>query len=172
MVSTLNRANQITEISKTDARLKRIAGAISKQQRKPDALIEILHMAQDLYGFLPLNLIVYIARELKIPPSRAFGVVTFYHFFTLKPKGEHNCLICTGTACYVKGAQSIIDQVSKDFSINPGETTKDNKLGLQTARCLGACGLAPAVVFDNEILAKVNPSDISSTIRNKIGEVK
>jgi bidirectional [NiFe] hydrogenase diaphorase subunit len=172
MVKTLNRSSQMKEFSKTDVRFKKILAIIAKNQKRPDTLIEVLHIAQDLFGYLPLQVIQFVSKEMSIDPSQVFGVVTFYNFFTLKPKGKHNCLVCTGTACYVKGAQAITDQISKDFAIKAGQTTKDNKLGLQTARCIGACSLAPAVVFDNEILAKVNPAEITNMINTKMGAKK
>ena len=89
--------------------------------------------------------------SLRVPLSRAFGVATFYHFFTLKPAGEHTCVVCMGTACYIKGAPQLLDAVQRDLGIDPGETTADGKVSLLTARCLGSCGLAPAVVYDHEV---------------------
>jgi len=165
----LNRAHQITEVASDDPRVKQIKKSIDNNHRRPDSLIQILHVAQDLYGFLPLPIISLVAKELRVPPSRIFGVATFYHYFSLKPKGEHNVMVCTGTACYVKGAQKILDQIGAEFGIKQGETTKDNKLGLQSARCIGACGLAPAVVMDNQILAKVDPAEIGSLIKKGLG---
>lgn len=167
-----NRASQITEFNKSDIRVKKLLSAMSIHHRKPDALIEILHTAHDLYGYLPLNLLSFVARELKVPPSRVYGVVTFYHFFSLKPKGEHNCLICTGTACYVKGSQTVLDAVEKEYSIKAGETTHNNALSLQTVRCIGTCGLAPAAVLDNENLAKITPAAMIDLLHKKIGDIQ
>jgi len=167
----LNRASQITEFNKSDVRVKKLMSAMSAHHRRPDALIEILHTAHDLYGYLPLNLLSYISKELKVSPSKIYGVVTFYHFFSLKPKGEHNCLICTGTACYVKGSQAILEAVEKEYLIKAGETTRDNCLSLQTVRCIGTCGLAPAAVLDNENLAKITPDAMIDLLHKKIGEV-
>jgi len=164
----LNRAAQIGEVNKEDPRIKRILKTLETNQRKPDGLIQVLHTIQDIYGYVPLDLIVLTARELRVPPSRVYGVVTFYHFFSLKPKGEHNCLICTGTACYVKGAQKLIDEVQKDFKIKPGQSTPDNKFSLEAVRCIGACGLAPAVVMDNEIHARMTPENIAGIINKAL----
>lgn len=158
------RKTVIEEIPKTDSRIKRLTAEMNRYGKKPDALIEILHMVQDIFGYVPTGVMAVVSREMKIPPSRVYGAVTFYHFFTLKPKGEHNCLVCTGTACYVKGAQAIIDRVSRHFAIAAGETTPDNKLGLQTARCIGSCGLAPVVIVDNEIHAKALPEAVVEKI--------
>ena len=101
-----------------------------------------------------------------------FGVVTFYHFFSLKPKGKHTCLVCTGTACYVKGAQDILTTIEKTYGLKPGEVTPDDRLGLQTARCIGACGLAPAIVVDEQVVAKVDAAKVGSLIEARIGATK
>jgi bidirectional [NiFe] hydrogenase diaphorase subunit len=146
-----------------------VAAAIKKSGNKPDALIQVLHVVQNIFGYLPMHVIEYVTQELRLPPSRVYGVATFYHFFSLKQKGEHTCMVCTGTACYVKGAQDILDAVEKHYGIKPGEVTKDNKLGLQIARCLGACGMAPVVVIDNEIIPKVQAKDIKSLIEERTG---
>ena len=156
------------ELPKTDPRVKLIAAKIKKENHKADALIEILHTAQNAYGYLPINVLKYITRELHLPPSRVFSTVSFYHFFSLKSKGEHTCLVCTGTACYVKGAQLILNEIEKEFALKPGQVSADNKLGVQVARCIGACGLAPAVVLDDEVHAKVNAEDIVHKINAKI----
>jgi bidirectional [NiFe] hydrogenase diaphorase subunit len=153
---------------KMDPRLKLISAKIKKQNYRPDALIEILHTAQNSYGYLPMNVLKYITKELRLPPSRVFSTVTFYHFFSLKSRGEHTCLVCTGTACYVKGAQSILDEIEKQFALKPGDVSANNQLGVQVARCIGACGLAPAVVLDDEVQAKVTAEDIIHKINAKI----
>ncbi|MFT3846184.1 MAG: NAD(P)H-dependent oxidoreductase subunit E [Lacibacter sp.] len=157
------------ELSKTDPRVKLIAAKMKKENHKPDALIEILHTAQNAFGFLPKEVLIYIADGLKLPPSRVFSTVTFYHFFSLKSKGEHTCLVCTGTACYVKGAQALLNKIESQFALKPGQVTADNKLGVSVARCIGACGLAPAVVIDNEVQGKVTEDDLIHSIKGKIG---
>jgi len=141
--------------SSTDKRYKMLEAAMKRHQYQPDALLEILHTAQELFGFLTDELMVYVGRSLKIPLSRVYGVATFYNFFSLKPKGEHTCVVCMGTACYVKGAGEILGAVEKCCKIKAGETTPDGKVSLVVARCIGACGLAPAVVFDEEIGGRV-----------------
>jgi len=108
----------------------------------------VLHKAQELFGYLEDDLLLFIACKLKLPPSRVYGVATFYHFFTLKPQGEHTCVVCMGTACFVKGAGDILADAEKCLDIKSGATTPDNRVSLLTARCIGACGIAPAVVFD------------------------
>jgi bidirectional [NiFe] hydrogenase diaphorase subunit len=169
MPATLNRASQIKEIPAGDPRIAKVLQAIKLYQRRPDALIQILHTAQGIFGYLPLNVLQYVSRELKIPPAQVYGVATFYHFFSLKPKGEHQVVVCTGTACYVKGAQKILDQLAADFGLKPGATTPDGKLGLEQARCIGACGLAPAVVIDEEMHPKVEASKMSALVTAKTG---
>ena len=156
-------------LSRNDPRVKQILAKIKKENYRPDALIEVLHTAQNSFGFLPMNVLAFITKELKVPPSRVYSTVTFYHFFSLKSKGEHTCLVCTGTACYVKGAQRILAEVEKEFSLKPGQVSLDDKLGVSTARCIGACGLAPAIVIDDEVHAKVKPEDVKNMILAKIG---
>jgi len=124
---------------------------MKRHQHKADALIEVLHKAQELFGYLESDLLLYIAHGLKLPPSRVYGVATFYHFFTLKPKGAHTCVVCMGTACYVKGADQVLAAVEEKAGIKAGETTPDNQISLLTARCIGACGIAPAVVYDGAV---------------------
>lgn len=147
-----------------DKRLVILDTFMKRQQFRGDALIEVLHKAQELFGFLDDGLLLYIARALKLPPSRVYGVATFYHFFTLKPQGEHTCVVCLGTACYVKGADKIMAAVEQRAGIKSGETTPDNKLSLVTARCIGACGIAPAVVYDGSVAAKQTPSTAFAAI--------
>ena len=161
----------VKELSKTDPRVKLIAAKLKKEHYQPDALIEILHTAQNAYGYLPKEVLTYITKALHLPPSRVYSTVTFYHFFSLKSKGEHTCLVCTGTACYVKGAQQILQAIEKETGIAAGKVSADNKLGVQVARCIGACGLAPAVIIDEEVQAKATPEEIIQKINAKIGKI-
>jgi bidirectional [NiFe] hydrogenase diaphorase subunit len=140
-----------------DKRFKILETAMKRHQHKPEALIEVLHTAQELFGFLENDLLLFIAHSLKLPPSRVYGVATFYHFFTLKPKGTHTCVVCMGTACYVKGADRVLAAVEDFARIKAGETTPDNQLSLVTARCIGACGIAPAVVYDSVVTPRQTP---------------
>jgi bidirectional [NiFe] hydrogenase diaphorase subunit len=157
------------DLPKTDPRMKLIAARMKKEKYKPDALIEILHTAQNAYGYLPKDVLLYITRALHLPPSRVYSTVTFYHFFSLKSRGEHTCLVCTGTACYVKGAQAILNKLEEKYALKPGQVTADNKLGIGVARCIGACGLAPAVVIDDEVQGKTNADEIINIIYEKTG---
>jgi bidirectional [NiFe] hydrogenase diaphorase subunit len=140
-----------------DKRYKILETAMKRHQLKPDALIEILHKAQELFGFLDNDVLRYVAHMLRLPPSRVFGVVTFYHYFTLRPKGEHTCVVCMGTACYVKGAARVLEALESAAGVKAGETTPDSQLSLLTARCIGACGIAPAVVFDGTVAPRQTP---------------
>jgi bidirectional [NiFe] hydrogenase diaphorase subunit len=169
MERTLNDASQIKALPEGDPRLAKVQAAIKLYQRRPDALIQILHTAQSLYGYLPLNILRFVAGELRLPPSRVYGVATFYHFFSLKPKGEHSVVVCTGTACYVKGAQAILQAMEKRYGLKPGQTTPDGKLGLEQARCIGACGLAPAVVIDEDMLPKADANKVLEAAQAKAG---
>lgn len=140
-----------------DKRYKILETHIKRLQFKQDALIEVLHRAQELFGYLDDELLYFVAHHLKLPPSRVFGVATFYHFFNLKPKGEHTCVVCMGTACYVKGADRVLKAVEETARIKSGETTPDNKVSLVTARCIGTCGIAPAVVYDGVVTPRQTP---------------
>ena len=140
-----------------DKRFKILEGTMKRHQYRPDALLEVLHTAQELFGFLQDDLLRDVAHTLRVPPSRVYGVATFYNFFSLKPRGAHTCVVCMGTACYVKGAAVLLSAVEKANGIKAGETTADGAVSLLTARCLGACGLAPAAVFDDAVQGKVTP---------------
>lgn len=148
-----------------DQRFKILEVHMKKHQFRQDALIEVLHKAQELFGFLEDDLLLFIAFKLKLPPSRVYGVATFYHFFALKPKGKHTCVICLGTACYVKGAEKIMTAVQQQLKIKPGETTADKQVSLLTARCMGACGIAPAVVYDRTVMPRATPELVLEQIK-------
>lgn len=149
--------NRVMQHASGDKRFKILEVQMKRHQYRADALIEVLHKAQELFGFLDNDLLLFIAYSLKLPPSRVYGVATFYHFFALKPQGKHTCVVCLGTACYVKGAEKVMNAVQERAKIRAGETTPDNQLSLLTARCIGACGIAPAVVYDGKVAAKQTP---------------
>ena len=118
------------------------------------ALIQVLHRAQELYGYLSRPTMEYVARKLRIPASEVLSVVTFYSFFNTTPPGKHRIMVCMGTACYVKGAQRILDHLKRNLNVDADQTTEDGRFSLVTARCLGACGLAPAVVVDEDVYGR------------------
>lgn len=148
---------RVMEHASGDKRFKILEVHMKRFQHKPDALIEILHKAQELFGYLDNDLLLFVAYSLKLPPSRVYGVATFYHFFTLKPQGKHTCVVCMGTACYVKGGNHVLAAVEQATKIRSGETTPDNQVSLLTARCIGACGIAPAVVYDGTVTPRQTP---------------
>jgi bidirectional [NiFe] hydrogenase diaphorase subunit len=146
-----------------DNREKLLERAMSRHQYSGDALIEVLHTAQELYGFLPPALLKTIARKLRLPPSRVLGVATFYHFFSLKPKAAHTFVVCLGTACYVVGAFGLVESLHRRCAKPENAGAKDD-ISVETARCIGACGLAPAVIYDGKILARVTPQMIDAEL--------
>ena len=149
-----------------DKRIKALDIAMKRNHYHQDALIEILHKAQESFGYLEPEILEYIARQLKLPLSRVFGVATFYHLFSLKPSGVHSCVVCLGTACYVKGGGKIISTMEEKLGIHAGETTSNNQVSLMTARCIGACGIAPAVVFDGTVTGKQDPESALQKINS------
>jgi bidirectional [NiFe] hydrogenase diaphorase subunit len=170
MIATLSTRKQnplprILEHASGDKRFKILEAHIKKHQFKQDALIEVLHKAQELFGYLEDDLLLFIAYRLKLPASRVYGVATFYHFFTLKPQGKHTCVVCMGTACYVKGADKVLAAVEQKAKIKAGETTSDKELSLLTARCIGACGIAPAVVYDGTVTPRQTPEAAAERVK-------
>lgn len=140
----------MAEATVQDNRYKQVDRTMKKLGYQKSALIEALHTAQELFGYLENDVLKFIANKLTLPQSKVYGVATFYHYFRLKPKGEHTCVICTGTACYIKGVDKLIKAIEDRYGIKPGETTADGKLSVMTARCFGSCALAPIAVFDKK----------------------
>jgi len=151
-----------------DKRWKIVEATARRHGKEPHALIETLHTVQECFGYLDESALRYVAGVLRVPLSRVYGAATFYHFFTLKPKGKHTCVVCTGTACYIKGAPALLTAIEKQYGIKPGETTEDNELSVLTARCLGSCGLAPAVVMDSAVLGKIGAPQMLERIEKGI----
>jgi bidirectional [NiFe] hydrogenase diaphorase subunit len=147
-----------------DKRWKIVATRMRRLGDRPEALIEALHAAQEAFGFLDDGALEYVGDTLGVPHSRVFGVATFYSFFTLKPQGEHTCVICTGTACYINGAGELIEAFEEQLGVKPKGTTKDGKISLLTARCIGACSLAPAVTVDGEMKGKAVTSELMAEL--------
>ena len=148
-----------------DKRWKLVDATMRRMGQQSRGLIETLHTVQEAFGYLDEQALRYVAGSLRVPLSRAYGVATFYHFFTLKPAGRHTCVICLGTACYIKGAQQLLDMVERDLNVAPGETTVDGEVSLLTARCLGSCGLAPAVVYDQQVAGKVDTQSLREHLK-------
>ena len=134
-----------------DNRWKIVNGTMRKNGFARHALIETLHTVQQSFGYLDDEAIRFVARSLHVPLSQAYGVVTFYHYFHLKPPGKHTLTICAGTACYIKGADKLIADAEKSLGIKPGKTTPDGAVSLMMARCVGACSRAPVVLCDSQV---------------------
>ena len=144
-------------LSAEEKRWRIVTATMRRNGYTPDALIETLHTVQSAFGYLDDTALRFVARELQIPLSKVYGVATFYHAFTLKPEGHHRCILCQGTACYIKGSQAILQAVMKKHQITPGETTEDGEISLLTARCLGACSMAPAAIMDENVVGYLTP---------------
>lgn len=129
-------------------------------------LINILHETQNELGYLPKEVQQLVAKKLQIPASRVNGVVSFYAFFTEKPKGKHPVSVCLGTACYVRGAEKVLDEVKKVLGIEVGETTPDGIFSLDCLRCVGACGLAPVLMIDGKVYGNVDPKNVKSILES------
>lgn len=143
-----------------DGSLKEIIDIIETNRKKPGALIPVLQQIQEILGYLPPSVQRIIAREMNLPVSEVHAVVSFYSYFTMKPKGKHNVRVCLGTACYVKRASEIISKLQEYMGISEGEMTEDRRYSLETVRCLGACGLAPVVVVDKDTYGDVDPNKV------------
>jgi len=128
------------------------------------ALITILHKAQEIFGYLPRDVQLFIARKLGIPGAEVYGVVSFYSYFSTKPKGKHTISVCMGTACFVKGADKIIERLKEKLKIESNEITEDGLFTLRDVRCIGACGLAPVVMVDDKVFGRVKEHDINKII--------
>jgi bidirectional [NiFe] hydrogenase diaphorase subunit len=141
-----------------DERFAIIDKALTRARYAQDHLIEVLHVAQDVFGHLSPDVLHYLARELRLPPSTVFGVATFYHLFSFDPPGDHACTVCTGTACFVRGADEIIRQLQSAYGVAAGTTAGDRSFTLATARCLGSCGMAPVIVVDGDVRGHQDPA--------------
>ena len=143
-----------------DERWQKVDAEMVRSGRAPDALIEVLHVVQETFGCLDAEVLSYVSTSLGVPLSKVYGVATFYSFFTLTPPGEHTCVVCTGTACYIDGSTAILDGVERALDIRPGDTTADGKVSLLAARCIGTCSLAPLVVLDGEVHGRVTSDQV------------
>lgn len=132
---------------------------------EPSELINVLHKTQEHFGYLPAEIQEAVASKLNIPVAQVYGVVTFYSFFTMTPKGRHPISICMGTACYVRGAEKVLDEFKKELAIQVGQTTADGKFSLSSLRCVGACGLAPVVLIGEKTYGRVAPDDVQDILK-------
>lgn len=147
-----------------DKRWKLVDATMRRNGNTAQALIETLHTVQESFGYLEDDALRYVAAVLGLPLSKVYGVATFYNYFTMKPGGKHTCVVCVGTACYIKGSKQIVGGIEKLAEIKPGETTPNNAVSLMVAHCIGACGLAPAGVFDSEVVGKMSIEDATQRV--------
>jgi bidirectional [NiFe] hydrogenase diaphorase subunit len=152
-----------------DKRWKLVDVTMRRSGHAGHALIETLHQVQSAFGYLDTTSMAYVAESLSLPYSKVYGVATFYHLFTLKPQGRHTCVICTGTACYIKGAGELTAAIDRQYGVQTGNTTEDGELSVLAARCLGACGLAPAAVVDGTVLGNQSADQLLARLSDVIG---
>jgi len=148
----------------TTEQLAKLDEIIKKSKDKPGALIPVLEEAQMLLGFLPMPILQTIAKGLNLPLSRVYGVVTFYSFFTMTPRGKHTLRVCLGTACYVRGGKSIMESIEKELGVKEKETTPDRLFSLESVRCLGACGLAPVIVITEDVHGRIKTQKVKEIL--------
>lgn len=151
------------ELRKEDTEF--IKGVCSSFKNDPQELINVLHSCQQHFGYLPAEVQEVVSQHLNIPVARVYGVVTFYSFFSMLPKGKHPVSICMGTACYVRGGEKVLDEFKKELGIEVGQVTKDNKFSLSSLRCVGACGLAPVVLVGDKTYGRVAPDDVKKILK-------
>lgn len=137
---------------------------IEKHKNDPGAVMPVLQEAQDVYGYLPIEVQTMVAEGLNVPLEEVFGVSTFYSQFTLTPKGKYNISVCLGTACYVKGSGAVIEKISQQLGIQAEESTADGKFSLTACRCIGACGLAPVMTINDDVYGRLTPDDIEGIL--------
>jgi NADP-reducing hydrogenase subunit HndA len=149
-----------------DDRVEKLREVIAKYRDTKGALIPVLHEAQDIFGYLPMDVQKIISQEMDIPLAEIYGVVTFYTQFSLKPKGKYKIQVCMGTACYVKGADKILDKLQERLGIHVGDCTEDGKFSLDACRCIGACGLAPVIMINEDVYGRLLPDQVDGIIDN------
>jgi bidirectional [NiFe] hydrogenase diaphorase subunit len=150
---------------KEDNRKIMLEKVMNEHRYQESSLLEILHKAQELYGYIDKELLAYVAESLKLPPSHVYGVAAFYNYFRLKKPGEHIVTTCLGTACYVKGAEEIVSAVEREFKVERGKSTADDRLSVFITRCIGACAMAPSIVVDDEVIGKATKEIVIQRIK-------
>lgn len=155
------------ELKKED--IEKISQICASFNNEPIELINVLHKCQEHFGYLPAEIQEVIAENLNVAVAKVYGVVSFYSFFTMKPKGKHPISLCMGTACYVRGADKILDEFKKELKLEVGQTTPDGKFSLSTLRCVGACGLAPVVLIGEKTYGRLAPDDVKKILKEYEG---
>jgi NADH:ubiquinone oxidoreductase subunit E len=148
----------------TAEQVAKLDAIIAKYQGKPGGLIPVLEEAQVALEYLPVSVQKRVAKGLNLPFSRVYGVVTFYSFFTMKPRGRHTIRVCLGTACYVRGGKALADAIKKEYGLEEGDTTADRRFTYESVRCLGACGLGPVVVVGEDVHGRVKPTKLKDIL--------
>ena len=151
-------------IKLSEAKVNFIKEVCKSYGNKPGEVINVLHKVQGEYGYLPAEVQELVAKELGIPVSRVYGIVSFYSFFTMTPKGEHPISVCLGTACYVRGAEKVLDELKRQLGINVGEVTPDGKFSLTCLRCVGACGPAPVIEVGAKVYGRMTPDRVKDVL--------
>jgi len=154
----------MAKIKLSDKKIQELKEVCRSYNNEKGELINVLHKAQSIFGYLPAEIQEVIARELSVSVAHVYGVVTFYSFFTMTPKGEHPISICLGTACYVRGAEKVLEEFKRQLNIQVGETTPDGKFSLSCLRCVGACGLAPVVMVGEKVFGRVSPEGVQDIV--------
>ncbi|HOP75078.1 MAG TPA: NADH-quinone oxidoreductase subunit NuoE [Bacillota bacterium] len=157
---------QCDSSSQHDERYQKLNQVIANYRGKPGALIPVLHQAQQIFGYLPKDVQIMIADGLNLPLSEVYGVLTFYSLFTTKPRGKYTIGVCMGTACYVKGAAQILQELQKQLDVEVGGTTRDGLFSLTVTRCLGACGLAPVLTIGDDVYGRLTVEKIEGILDN------
>ncbi len=154
------------DISKefTPAQLKKVDEIIAKYKNKPGALIPVLEETQMVLEFLPMPILKIIANGLNLPLSQVYGVVTFYSFFTMSPRGKYTVRVCLGTACYVRGGKALYENLKQELKVEEGETTEDRRFTLETVRCIGACGLGPVIFVNDNVHGRLKPAKVKEVL--------
>ncbi|MFN9606699.1 MAG: bidirectional hydrogenase complex protein HoxE [Pseudanabaena sp.] len=170
MLSRISLQQPYIEDGSPNPRFHSLDLSIRQNRNRQDALIEVLHRAQEQFGYLEKNVLTYIARELKLPLSRVYGVATFYHLFSIQPKCKHTCSICLGTACYTKGGQALLDVLTKELYLKAGARSPNGKVFLRVERCIGNCGVAPAAIYDGHVSRQQSPEDVLAMVKGWMEE--
>ncbi|MBQ3353919.1 MAG: NADH-quinone oxidoreductase subunit NuoE [Bacteroidales bacterium] len=151
-------------IKLSESKINFIKNVCKEHGNKAGEVINVLHKVQGEYGYLPAEIQELVAKELGIPVSRVYGIVSFYSFFTMTPKGEHPISVCLGTACYVRGAEKVLDELKRQLGIGVGEVTPDGKFSLNCLRCVGACGLAPVIEVGEKVYGRMTPDRVKDVL--------
>ncbi len=155
----------MAKVKLAESKINKIKEISARFGNKPSEVINVLHQVQGEFGYLPAEVQEVIAKELNVSVAHVYGIVTFYSFFTMLPKGEHPISICTGTACYVRGAEKVLDEFKKELGIAVGETSEDGKFSINCLRCVGACGLAPVVLVGDQVYGRVTPDGVKDILK-------